>query len=64
MSFRVDQATAKKEGFQEVILKHISGNYFVILHLLSIELILLMHAFTLRKTGCNQSSSRHSCFLF
>lgn len=41
----MDQETAKKAGLQEVILKYISGNYFVILHLLSIELILLMHAY-------------------
>lgn len=41
----------EKASLEEVILKHITSKYFVIL--LSIELILLMHANRLRKTGCN-----------
>lgn len=54
-SFEADKERAKKASSEEVILKHITGNYFVILHLLYIyfELILLMHAYRLKRTGCN-----------
>lgn len=43
----------KTASLEEVILKYITGIYFVILHLLSMELILLMHAYKQRRTGCN-----------